>query len=174
MIIKIINSQFGIQQSVVTLRELDFASLCPLDLALKPQQLSANARLATQLRNDWKKYGKAVTFAVRQLARQERGVLQHSYQCVVTPFGTQGYYHTPSTIFISSQAKHPDSPFLTLLHELTHLILFERTKGCPTSTTEKSVDAAVRKYFLAIVDKPTQGKAGPLYSARGFRRRSIF
>jgi len=85
--------------------------------------------------------------AAQELSQAEQGNLQRTYQCIVTPFGTQGYFHTPATIFINSQLRHPGSPFLTMLHELTHLILFEQTKDYPADKLEKKIDTVTHKYF---------------------------
>lgn len=86
-----------------------------------------------------------INFLLANPVIKKYGKLRSKYICIMTPYGPQGYYNPPNTIVVSIKLNKNSDIFETIVHELIHLILYDRLKSFSYKKREKTVDDIILK-----------------------------
>jgi hypothetical protein len=93
-----------------------------------------------KLEKEWNKKEKFIFEALKNYNDNENVFeFKKEYKCFLTFYGSYGYFEYPNIIFINVDAKI-EFIMETIVHELIHLLIFEKMKNKSYLEIEKKVD----------------------------------
>lgn len=103
-----------------------------------------------ELARYWESHAVAINNALAPYLAREGLTLEPSYTCALTCYGPYGYYYTPATVYVNITERTTDEHIQTILHELLHLVLYERTKDLGGVELEHVIDCTFVEVFGEI------------------------